>query len=470
MRSAQQAISTQWSLGREKLGFRTYLLLFLFLAGWAFDFRASTRGQLGGSAVQVAYLVVCFGGGSLFCLLDKTRPPSKSLMFVTLAWILGMALQFICATAYPIIGLQETDWNIFLRQSLPYLNITISLCVIQSLIRQNISIRVVMRILAILLPLSCIFRAMYAILVSGFDIDTIRYQVQSGGLLFCLAYGLASIFFDDKFDIWGIFNLGTFIVISAISVTRTLFVVFGVCLVMSVILLLLIKFMGGKVNTLARVRQLGIVMLLGLVCAGTIIAIRPNTFSKWLNRNEANTVALPNGTSDQSLEIRYSQVRGEMTKFKSNPLFVIFGATFGGSYVPDSRYYVELNMAQAYNQPTYGGSDSGIVYTLFGGGLLFGGFILASVGIFMLGSLVGLLKIGAKNQFVYTPIMATVALFLVASSAYSLTGSILEDRYAAQILGVCMGIFLVLWDKLKQAEPVAVPAAASMPVPEPLGY
>lgn len=420
------------------------VLLVGFLVPLALDVKK--LGGAGDSTLQLLLVGVSLLCGALYVMparpaLDHRPRRRSTLARVTMGWWVYIALSPI-----PIL-VWAVNFEHYLKVLLPFVLFGFGLTVMVAVERRRIDPAVLLDILLWAALLSTVWRAVYAIVIGGLSIDSMRYQILSPGTPFLLGYGLAGLYLRRRRKL-AAGALFAALVVSMLSVTRSNLIV-GLFVV------------GGLLVTAARrhsdlraVRS-GVKILLTVTIALAVslqiaTLARPNLVDAWSGRFSQNTT---DTGLDFTLATRLAEYSGQLTSLTQNTFTLLIGNGIGAEYTWSSRILQDLPFR--IDDPTrWDAGHSTWVYPFFASGVLMG----AIVPLLLLVALVrGFSSASARKRGSGSSGAVIAFSILMAYLGGSFTANILLERHSGVILGVVVGAVLIYAGRVPRRDAPAGP-------------
>ncbi len=413
-------------------------LLVGFLVPLALDVKKI--GEDSGSFLQVLMLVATLFCGVLYLMLEwsstSRRTYKSSLRPTTIAWWV-----FITVSPFPVL-IWVVPIDHYLNVLLPFLLFGVALSVMSAIERRNVDPKIVLDILVWGALLSTVWRALYAVVISGLSIETMRWQILGPAVPFLIGYGVAGLYLARR-RAMALVALSIGAAIVAISVTRSylitvLFVFVGILLI------------EARRRSLVRAGSVSMKMLLLLVTAGmaavaAVWFVRPDVVGVWIER-------LTGQTTDTGLDItmvvRFAEYRGQLDALSRNVYTLLIGNGIGANYVLNDDLLATLSF-QLNDSAAWFGGHSTWIFTFFSSGLILG----AVVPIVLLLVLVRGYFTSA-SRYMLANDSCKVFIIYLAYMGQSFTANLMNERYGALILGVVAGSILIYAAKLRALEGV----------------
>lgn len=318
------------------------ILTWIYCLSWAGDFRGTEQG---GSAFQFLSFALTAGTGALLAVLGW-----RVLFRRPVGWLVLLWSGFLLSTIAVALAHRVVPGNYF-RTLIPWLLVLTSMMVCQVAAGFGLSLRNVLLPMLVASALNVLWRAVYALAISGIDPEHVRVEMLSQCLPLLMALLMCGLFLQRTWPVWPVILGGLGITSYLFSVTRSAVLVIGAAALGAVIGLIVGRragrmgrgFMAGKLQHWA-----GSAALLVLVVS-LLSATVPFVFERWYER-----VVAPAGgeytSMDPSTLTRLAETSAFIRILDGDPLNYAFGMGIGQSYYWDEAYAVEL----AY---TYGDVD-----------------------------------------------------------------------------------------------------------------
>lgn len=409
-------------------------LLVGFLMPLALDVKKI--GDDSGVALQALLVGTTLLCGALYIALEWLSPSCRTykslLRPITMAW-----WAYIALSPLPVL-LWSVDINHYLNVLLPFVLFGVGLTIMTAIERRNIDPKVVFEVLVWGALLSTVWRAVYAVAISGLSIDTIRWQVASPAGPFLIGYGAAGLYFRKRRTLAAVALLAGAISI-LISVTRTSLII----LILVVGGLLLID---ARRRSLVRSARSSMKFLLLLATVGTVavavaVYARPDVLGDWTGRLTQNRT---DTGMDFTLITRLAEYRGQLDALTRNAFTLLVGNGIGADYLWDSHLLAALPF-QVDESARWFAGHSTWVFPFFSSGIILG----AIVPIVFVSVLVRGYSASTASRSSLGDDAATAFVIYLAYFGASFTANLLHERYGALILGVVSGAILIYAAKLR---------------------
>ena len=339
--------------------------------------------------------------------------------------------------------------NQLIRVSLPFVLFVLSSWIGANVATDFINLRRFMGTCITAGIVNSFFRYYWGLHYNSLGFDDVRYQILTPIMPFLISYCVVGVLFSRTIPIIPLLLSSWIVILSLLSVTRSLILtaVFG--LFISFIYLFRIGARNPALVPYAKWR-LPSVAFFALMCVvgGSITAVmRPEVFNDWHERlfESKSTV----DDIDITYMTRVAEAQGIWDQGISSPVSFIFGRGFGSNYSWSSDYVEHMRRLSsdlANNMDQYWSGT----HTIFTHGFLFGGVLgfLWVVYIYAFPLIRGYIAaIKLKNVFdpeyvrVYLIFNVSIFLFLSQSITSNPLGG---ERISAQFLGLFCGIVVTL--------------------------
>lgn len=412
------------------------LLLIGFLIPLALDVKKMDEDS--GSFLQVFLLATTLFCGALYLLVEWSstshRTYKSSLRPTTMAWWVFIAVSPLPAMLWTV----ETDH--YLKVLLPFLLFGVALTIMNAVERRNVDPKQLLDIIVWGALLSTLWRALYAVVISGLSIETMRWEILSPAIPFLIGYGAAGLYLT-KSRTMALLALTAAAVVVAISVTRSylitaLFVFIGIFLI------------DARRRSLVRAARssMKISLLLVPAAAATVAAIwyaRPDVLGVWIER-------LTNQTTDTGLDItlvaRLAEYRGQLDAMTQNAYTFLLGNGIGADYLLNDALLAALSFQHDDSAQWFAGHSTWI-YSFFSSGVIVGAIVPV---VLLLVLIRGYFTSISRQAFADNA--CTTFLIYLAYIGQSFTSNVMNERYGALILGVVSGAIFIYAAKLRGLE------------------
>lgn len=317
------------------------LLTWVYCLSWAADF----RGSEGGSAFQMLTFAVTAGTGFVMAIIGWSVLFRRPLGWLILLWSLFLASTVVVAQV------QHVAPGNYFRTIIPWLLVLTSMLVCQVAAGFGISLRQILLPMLIACALNVIWRAFYALVVSGVDPEHVRVEMLSQCLPLIMALLMCGLFLQRTWPVWPVLLGGLGIASYVFSITRSAVFILAAAFAGAVIALVASRHSSKLDSGFLRAKLHHftggfIALLAGIMLVG---AAAPFVLDRWEERLFHSTGS-EYTSRDPSTLTRLAETGAFIKILDGDPLNYAFGMGIGQKYYWDEAYAVEL----AY---TYGNVD-----------------------------------------------------------------------------------------------------------------
>jgi hypothetical protein len=425
------------------------VLTWLYCLSWSLDFRGTEQG---GSAFQMLTFAVTAGTGLLMGALGWSVLFRRPLGWLILLWAVFLGSTVIVAFV------QHVPMGQYVRTILPWFLVLTSMTVCQVAAGFGLTLRQVLLPVLISCAVNVVWRAFYALVISGRDIELVRVEMLSQCLPLLMAFLMCGLFLQRSWPVWPVLLGGLGIASYVMSVTRSAAIIIGAAAAAAMLALWISGRRKALGDGFAKKK-----LPHALVSAGALAAVlavlavfAPFVFQRWTERL-FYSVGSEYTSMDPSTLTRLAETESFVKILDGDPLNYSFGMGIGHSYYWDEAYAVEL----AY---TYGNVDlfraefrdiwfpghAIWTYAIFSGGffsllchvLLFG----LGIGIAWRAGMEAVRRGGVPLHLAWLPFVASIAF-----TSASLTFNPFIERSAGLVLGIVFALpQFVLRDAVRQ--------------------
>ena len=317
------------------------LLTWIYCLSWSLDF----RGESGGSAFQMLTFAVTAGTGFLMAFLGW-----KVLFQRPLGWLILLWSVFLASTAV-VAQVQHVEMGNYLRTIIPWLLVLTSMAVCQVASGFGLTLRQVLLPMLVACAVNVVWRAFYALALSGVDPERVRVEMLSQCLPLLMAFLMCGLFLQRTWPVWPVLLGALGIASYVFSITRSAMFIIGAAMLGAIIGAIVSRRSGmlppgfGKLKT----RHLAGCLAALVVIFGLFTAANPYIITRWEERL-FHSVGSEYTSLDPSALTRLAETDAFIKILDGDPLNYTFGMGIGQKYYWDEAYATEL----AY---TYGSID-----------------------------------------------------------------------------------------------------------------
>lgn len=317
------------------------LLTWVYCLSWSLDY----RGEQGGSAFQMLSFAVTSGTGVLTAFIGW-----KVLFKRPLGWLILVWSIFLLSSAV-VAQVQHVVMGNYIRTIIPWFLVLTSMAVCQVASGFGLSFKQVLLPMLVACVINVTWRAVYALGISGVDIERVRVEMLSQCLPLLMALLACGLVLQRTRPLLPVLLGGLGIASYVYSVTRSAVFIIGAALLGALIGLIVSRRHGalGRGFGALKLRHLAGSAGLLTVVFGLFIAASPQVIGRWEERL-FHSVGSEYTSMDPSALTRLAETEAFIKILDGDPLNYTFGMGIGQKYYWDERYAVEL----AY---TYGNVD-----------------------------------------------------------------------------------------------------------------
>lgn len=318
------------------------LLVWIYCLSWAGDFRGTEQG---GSAFQFLSFAVTAGASIAMAVIGW-----RTLFIRPLGWMILLWTVFLGSTAVVAVVQHVTPGN-YIRTVIPWFLVLTSMVVCQVASGSGLPLRRVLFPMLVACAFNVVWRAFYALVISGRDPELVRVEMLSQCLPLLMALLMCGLFLQRSWPVWpmvlGLLGIASYV----FSVTRSAVFIIGAAGGGALLALWASRRAGcldqGFVARKTRHLAAGVAIL--AVAVALTGAFLPYIFQRWYERL-FNAVGSEYTSMDPSALTRLAETEAFIKILDGDPLNYTFGMGIGQKYYWDESYAVEL----AY---TYGNVD-----------------------------------------------------------------------------------------------------------------
>ena len=317
------------------------VLTWIYCLSWAADF----RGEQGGSVFQMVSFAVTAGTGFVMAIIGW-----RVLFRRPAGWLILLWSVFLASTVV-VAQVQHVMMGNYLRTIIPWLLVLTSMVVCQVASGFGISLRQILLPMLIACAVNVVWRAVYALAISGVDPERVRVEMLSQCLPLLMALLMCGLFLQRTWPLWPVLLGGLGIASYVFSVTRSAVFIMGAAFAGALIALIVSRRCGGMDRGCikAKLRHLlggGAALVIIFMLVG---AAAPFIFERWEERL-FHSAGSEYTSLDPSTLTRMAETEAFIRILDGDPVNYTFGMGIGQTYYWDEAYAVEL----AY---TYGNVD-----------------------------------------------------------------------------------------------------------------
>lgn len=396
-------------------------------------------GDNNGSSLQLLLVTLTLLFGATYCVAEwlsrDLRLSSSKLRGTAILWWI-----YIGISPFPAL-LWGIDIEHYLKVLLPFTLFGMGLTLMMAVERRSVDPAILVDIMLWSCLLSTVWRAVYAVLISGLSIEAIRWQILGPGVPFLLGYGVAGTYTGRRRTLSAA-ALTVGVIAILLSITRSY--IFSVALIFAGIFLVDVRrrsLVRAAKTSAKRLAFFGIVVPVAVMLT---IAIRPDFFEIWLSRLFQHKTE---AGLDITLITRLAEYRGQLDALTQSWWSLIIGNGIGASYVWDADFLAALPFDVDHTSFWFAGHSTW-VYPFFASGIIFG----AIIPFVFLRSLVWSFK-STSTSVVRRDIRDAITVFAVALAylGQTFTGNVFGERHTGLILGVVVGSAAIYFGRVSAA-------------------
>lgn len=391
-----------------------------------------------GDAAQLLMVALSIGFSAAYIVTEQMsrnlNPLPSKLKIVTFLW-----WGFIGFSPFPAI-LWEVNPEHYLKVVLPFILFGVGLNITAAAERRRLDPAILLDVLLCGCLLSTIWRALYAVEISGLSISTIRWQILGPGVPFLIGYGVGGLYLG-RHQRLSVFALVIGLTPALISITRSylisiFFVLGGVVFATS---RRLSWASALKLGTRKLSLLFAVVLPMAIVAA---LALRRELFDVWKTRVFDHHTDFG---MDLTLISRLAEYRGQIEALTRDPASLLFGRGIGGTYVWDAEFLQSLPIRSEVQEHWFAGHSTW-VYPFFASGVVLGSILP----LILIITLVSGYRAASNRLLVEKhPRVVTVFATYLAYLGQSFTSNIFHERYAGLIIGILVGCTIIYVGKIQ---------------------
>jgi len=318
------------------------LLTWIYCLSWALDF----RGEQGGTALQMLTFAVTAGTGMLMAFIGW-----RVLFLRPLGWLILIWSLFLASTVV-VAQVQHVVIGNYVRTIIPWFLVLTSMIVCQVASGFGISLRQVLLPMLLACAFNVLWRAFYALVLSGVSAEIVRVEMLSQCLPLLMAFLMCGLFLQRTWPLWPVVLGGLGIASYAYSVTRSAVFIIGAAAAGALIGAWFSRRSGTLPAGFGDRKLMHIAVSCGAlsIAFGLFLAANPHVISRWDERL-FHAVGSESSSMDPSALTRLAETDAFIKILDDDPLNYTFGMGIGQKYYWDEAYAPELC---AY---TYGNQD-----------------------------------------------------------------------------------------------------------------
>jgi|GEM_PF-6169812 len=295
----------------------SYLLTFLFVFSFAFDF----KGKVGGTPVQYAMAVLNTIAFLLLGIKHRFRiRKTKGFLLALFGW--GLFVLFGSLSAI----YNSVPWGQYLRTVYPFVLFAEGMWVAEWVVKDDRSASVILNTMITASLVSFFFVFLWGYFMTGEDIANIRYQILSPLIPFLLITIWVELFVAKRHRGRSFLLLMIILFVESLSATRGVILSFGTALFILVIAWLTVN-LASKGAIIPKSWVIG-TTILGIGAVLVVFAVyffAPFLFNKWLFR-------FVDGATMATFWTRASAVMGQWNQLSEQASVWFLGKGFGHGY------------------------------------------------------------------------------------------------------------------------------------------
>ncbi|HEX2750633.1 MAG TPA: hypothetical protein VHM91_21690, partial [Verrucomicrobiales bacterium] len=306
----------------------------VYCLSWAADFRGSEQG---GSAFQFLTFAVTAASGFTLVILGWKFLFRKPLGWLVLLWSVFLATTAVVAVVQHVIP------GNYLRTILPWMLVLSSMVVCQVAAGFGLSLRQVLLPMLIACAINVVWRAFYALAISGIDPERVRVEMLSQCLPLLMALLMCSLFLQRTWPVWPVILGGLGIASYVYSITRSAIFIIGAALIGALLAARASRRIGNLPPGFAKtkLRHLGGCLAALVVILGLFAAANPHVVARWDERL-FHAVGSESSSMDPSTLTRLAETEAFIKILDGDPLNYSIGMGIGQKYYWDEAYAPEL--------------------------------------------------------------------------------------------------------------------------------
>ena len=320
------------------------LLVWIYCLSWSADFRGTSQG---GSAFQFLTFSITAAAGLALAIIGWKVLFRRPLGWLVLLWMIFLASSIVVA------AVQRVNPGNYFRTILPWVLVLTSMIMCQTAAGFGLSLKQVLRPMLLACAINVVWRAFYAMAISGIDPELIRVEMLSQSLPLLMALLTCGLFLQRSWPVWPVLLGGLGIASYVFSVTRSAVFIVGAALA-GALLALYVSRRRGKLppgfGTLKLKHFAGSLAAL-VVLFGLFVTANPHVIDRWDERL-FHAAGSESSSMDPSTLTRLAETKAFIKILDDDPLNYCVGMGIGQSYYWDESFTPELC---AY---TYGDVDA----------------------------------------------------------------------------------------------------------------
>jgi len=431
------------------------VLFWIYTFSFAFDFKNASKGkvsEVGGTAIQYVFAVICILSGIGLCLFYSKSRGSKSLKKMILFWCFFLLTTLLMFVIHHVSG-DGVEPQYYLRAILPFCFIGLSLFVVQSLYKNRIHPREILKPLIIAGICSSLWTIFYATRLRGIAIEEMRYQILGPFTPLIFAFGLIGIFLDRKPRPLAVLAFLISMMTILLSITRSYVITLVFCMVALVYFYLLDR----KLVSMSYLMQKILLLLIPFAVLQITMIVRPQVMLYWEYRLFHRRAGQKQDVTYVTRIAEYSWMWKEMNK---DTIYLLFGRGVGREHRWDTQYRGQLAKYTHFDGSKRNHAGHSVwMYSLYSSGFIFGGmiYVMFVIGLhrgFKLAKLYARFGDTGTRQVILLPFIAWVAYL-----SQTFTANPINERATGQILGMLLGTSFWVYDQIKLRDAAASPPA-----------
>jgi len=431
------------------------VLFWIYTFSFVFDFKSAAKGRVmetGGSAIQYVFAGVCIISGISLCLFFSKNRGSKSLKKMIQFWCFFLLTTLLMFVVHHLNG-DGVEAQYYFRAILPFFFIGLSLFVVQSLYKNRIHPREILKPLIIAGICSSLWTIFYAIRLRGIAIEEMRYQILGPFTPLIFAFGLIGIFLDRKPRPLAVLAFLISMMTILLSITRS----YVITLVFCMVALVYFYRMDRKLISMSYLVQKILLLLIPFAVLQITMIVRPQVILYWEYRLFHRKTGQKQDLTYITRIAEYSWMWKEINK---DPIYLLFGRGVGREHRWDTQYrgYIMKRMRWDGSIRHHAG-HSVWMYSLYTSGFVFGAmiYLMFVIGLhrgFKLAKLYARFGDPDTRQVILLPFIAWLSYL-----SQTFTANPINERATGQILGMLLGTSFWVYDQIKLRDAAVSPPA-----------